>query len=1188
MQLEEMFEGMSCSSKKKKKMGEDASGVHELGYVKFEWADHLVRGILYDESANKILDVKEINPGDQDLELVVNYLFNQWYDHYGFANIQLINDQHKPIETGELSDAEVAALELRNSQAAMGEALNLPNIKLGDQVHLGFGAKGGAGFYGEVVGIDGRNITIKHENGKIYQGPIDYVTPNENLEELDMPGAIAMATADAAQERERNKKIYGRKKPNKKGLSQSPRAIRYAVKRDEVGMEDVREEKGGWSTLKSNAAQVGSVQIDLVMGPSESRANHVEVVAELWNEGGQYITEFPVYVGPKQKMDVNRIIDISKRRAVKQLKKKGYKGAGLEEAVEPGQPRHFAKLVKAYNDAVYREHQLHMDARGGKRYQTALNKLRAIEKEIYKHYGKLSDAQGNLLKDVGIDAYDTDHVSSFVNAFMGSSMQEGWGAAGQQRDMERAKAEREKYAKEFEGDPEKAAIYKVWSRLGWRGSHAAEKARAGEKHKLHDEMIGKMQESQETRDAAFADMDDDGGEGPPPKGKYPDTKEGAIAFLQDETEPGVVDLSKAKAIPDPYHKGVWQIKNAIAYGQSETAIVYLPYLSDMGGEWGDFEMSETFDEARGAEGMARKFVPGYGKRKAKKRADDYGFSGNLDAEYADYHGDEDAARDARIAFKAQKKYKKIAGEARGSRAVPTAQDMDRERRDRAASDWADKAMRTNPSGKMNRGKKRKTKEAIIKVDDPDYEYMDDETGQMYKDQDDVDWWNSDHPHAHGNKKTKDGETRYKTLSPDAFKAGAKIREPGVKGDKWAIIGDFGDIAGGGSADPIDYVMQKHGVDMDQINAIAQEQGYDDAYDWAASYQGMGEARNDSIKRRVNKAMSWGDISSPGGPKGMMKRIRSYSDQELIDLVDQGGGDGSARGAFNKLAARELKRRFGVTPGGDMREAPDNTPNELQMEMATKAGFQFDGVVFVNSATNEDVSEKFALHAINETTGEHAMIFNTGQVVRGATLDEFLENGWMAQGESKLEERVNLKTLAMKIDEGTRPSAIPGIKEAAKAAGVSVQALVNEACRKYLGASTYKEYFVNLRLTEELNRFETMLTEAPASFQIDDPHAQDDEDQGLAYNDDPELSKWRGAAGINRGGSVSGNRQKAANTKEIKAINDAWRQLLALRKRHGMSPAMKERMQKLFMLAQKKGVELPGYDDAPSSTALGHM
>ncbi len=47
-------------------------------------------------------------------------------------------------------------------------------IKVGDNVHLGFGAKGGTGFKGKVIKIDSNNVHIKNSKGKEYKGPMKF------------------------------------------------------------------------------------------------------------------------------------------------------------------------------------------------------------------------------------------------------------------------------------------------------------------------------------------------------------------------------------------------------------------------------------------------------------------------------------------------------------------------------------------------------------------------------------------------------------------------------------------------------------------------------------------------------------------------------------------------------------------------------------------------------------------------------------------------------------------------------------------------------------------------------------------------------------------------------------------------------------------------------------------------------
>jgi|TARA_R110000851_G_scaffold230898_9_gene383741 hypothetical protein len=67
------------------------------------------------------------------------------------------------------------------------------------------------------------------------------------------------------------------------------------------------------------------------------------------------------------------------------------------------------------------------------------------------------------------------------------------------------------------------------------------------------------------------------------------------------------------------------------------------------------------------------------------------------------------------------------------------------------------------------------------------------------------------------------------------------------------------------------------------------------------------------RRGINKALTWSDISSPGGPQGMMKRIQSYDTKQLKVLLGSGkenteAGSGSSRSVHIKMIKRELRRR----------------------------------------------------------------------------------------------------------------------------------------------------------------------------------------------------------------------------------------------------------------------------------------
>jgi hypothetical protein len=51
--------------------------------------------------------------------------------------------------------------------------------KVGDKVHLGFGSKGGAGFYGKITKIEGDTVHIENESGKSYKGPMRLVSDDD-------------------------------------------------------------------------------------------------------------------------------------------------------------------------------------------------------------------------------------------------------------------------------------------------------------------------------------------------------------------------------------------------------------------------------------------------------------------------------------------------------------------------------------------------------------------------------------------------------------------------------------------------------------------------------------------------------------------------------------------------------------------------------------------------------------------------------------------------------------------------------------------------------------------------------------------------------------------------------------------------------------------------------------------------
>lgn len=49
-------------------------------------------------------------------------------------------------------------------------------MNIGDRVHLGLGAKGGAGFFGKLTKNEGGSAEIQHDNGKTYKGPSRFLS----------------------------------------------------------------------------------------------------------------------------------------------------------------------------------------------------------------------------------------------------------------------------------------------------------------------------------------------------------------------------------------------------------------------------------------------------------------------------------------------------------------------------------------------------------------------------------------------------------------------------------------------------------------------------------------------------------------------------------------------------------------------------------------------------------------------------------------------------------------------------------------------------------------------------------------------------------------------------------------------------------------------------------------------------
>ncbi len=75
---------------------------------------------------------------------------------------------------GGKSDAPADALHSGTAKSSLAPVHD--SMAVGDRVHLGFGAKGGAGFFGRLTKNEGGSAEIKHDNGKTYSGPSKFLS----------------------------------------------------------------------------------------------------------------------------------------------------------------------------------------------------------------------------------------------------------------------------------------------------------------------------------------------------------------------------------------------------------------------------------------------------------------------------------------------------------------------------------------------------------------------------------------------------------------------------------------------------------------------------------------------------------------------------------------------------------------------------------------------------------------------------------------------------------------------------------------------------------------------------------------------------------------------------------------------------------------------------------------------------
>ena len=137
-------------------------------------------------------------------------------------------------------------------------------------------------------------------------------------------------------------------------------------------------------------------------------------------------------------------------------------------------------------------------------------------------------------------------------------------------------------------------------------------------------------------------------------------------------------------------------------------------------------------------------------------------------------------------------------------------------------------------------------EAIVpNVGDEEYPFIDDETGEVFPagmassvnfDDDEDEEDDDDH------------DEQWHQDWAD-YNKGRKEKSEAEKAEAMSM---FGDIAAGGG-DPIDHLITMHKMDIEEIDALAQEQGYEDANEWAESFADHHEMESIlSLSKRINK------------------------------------------------------------------------------------------------------------------------------------------------------------------------------------------------------------------------------------------------------------------------------------------------------------------------------------------------
>jgi hypothetical protein len=117
-----------------------------------------------------------------------NWFPNVWFvdDHGG---IELFNEQldKKEVDTFHTDLDDLVHQHLGHSSDEVEEtrvdSAGNWDFQPGDEVHLGFGHRGGAGYFGTIKSIDGDEVIITNDKGRMFKGPVRYMTPVEETQD---------------------------------------------------------------------------------------------------------------------------------------------------------------------------------------------------------------------------------------------------------------------------------------------------------------------------------------------------------------------------------------------------------------------------------------------------------------------------------------------------------------------------------------------------------------------------------------------------------------------------------------------------------------------------------------------------------------------------------------------------------------------------------------------------------------------------------------------------------------------------------------------------------------------------------------------------------------------------------------------------------------------------------------------